>query len=84
MDVLYANVATAGGKNFVTLAFNNRFCGQPDTGGGQAFPDTPELIAEFAAYAAKVVEQVPALGGLSIWNELNGLGRVDILRMRKS
>ena len=70
--VLYANVLAAGGKNFVTLAFNNKFCGQSANSGGAAFPDNPMLIAEFAAYAAAVAKQVPALGGLSIWNELNG------------
>jgi hypothetical protein len=69
---LYANVQAAGGKNFVTLAFNNKSCGQSANGGGAAFPDNPLLIAEFAAYAAAVAKQVPALGGISIWNELNG------------
>jgi hypothetical protein len=72
MAALYANVAAAGGKNFVALGFNNEYCGQIITSGAQAFPDTPALRAEFAAYAADVVRQVPALGGLSIWNELNG------------
>lgn len=72
MAALYANVQAAGGRNFVTLGFNNKFCGQTSTGGGDTFPDNPALIAEFAAYAAAVVRQVPALGGISIWNELNG------------
>jgi hypothetical protein len=72
MAALYENVAAAGGKNFVTLAFSNRHCGQISSSGTLAFPDTPELRAEFAAYAVEVVRQVPALGGVSIWNELNG------------
>jgi len=72
MAALYANVAAAGGANFVTLGFNNKACGQPTISGVQAFPNTPELRAEFAAYAVAVVKQVPALGGISIWNELNG------------
>ncbi|HXJ03145.1 MAG TPA: hypothetical protein VNH44_18140 [Micropepsaceae bacterium] len=72
MDTLYRNVQAAGGKNFVTLAFNNMKCGQPTLSGAVTFPDTPELRAEFAAYAAGVVRQVPALGGISIWNEMNG------------
>jgi hypothetical protein len=71
-QTLYANVEAAGGRNFVTLGFNNKFCGQMPAGGGENFPNTPELRAEFAAYAAGVVRQVPALGGVSIWNELNG------------
>src|SRR5262249_55510751 len=75
MATLYTNVETAGGKNFVTLGFNNRFCGQPSNGGTVAFPDTPTLVAEFAAYAAAVVTEVPAIGGISIWNELNGTWR---------
>src|SRR5262245_26911104 len=69
---LYQNVAAAGGKNFVTLAFNNRNCGQLSNAGGAAFPNTAALRAEFAAYAVRVVKQVPALGGISVWNELNG------------
>jgi len=72
MQTLYNNVAAAGGRNFVTLAFNNKKCGQTANGGGQDFPSTPELRAEFAAYAVRVVRQVPALGGVSLWNELNG------------
>ena len=69
---LYSLVQAAGGKNFVTLAFNNTHCGQRYNGGVKAFPDTDALRDEFAAYAVGVVRQVPALGGLSIWNELNG------------
>jgi len=69
---LYRNVQAAQGKNFVTLGFNNKHCGQPVNSGAKAFPDTPQLRAEFAAYAAQVVRRVPALGGLSLWNELNG------------
>lgn len=72
MTTLYQNVASAGGKNFVTLAFNNRACGQSVNSGGTTFPNTAILRAEFAAYAVRVVRQVPALGGISIWNELNG------------
>jgi hypothetical protein len=41
-------------------------------GGGATFPNSAILRAEFAAYAVRVVRQVPALGGISIWNELNG------------
>ena len=70
--VLYKNVAAAQGRNFVTLAFNNVHCGQPTNSGSGTFPTTPALRAEFAAYAVGVVNQVPALGGISIWNELNG------------
>jgi hypothetical protein len=69
---LYQNVKVAQGKNFVTLGFNNKHCGQPVNSGGKAFPDTPALRAEFAAYAAEVARRVPALGGISLWNELNG------------
>ncbi|HWU57012.1 MAG TPA: hypothetical protein VN175_15990 [Rhizomicrobium sp.] len=69
---LYQNVQAAQGKNFVTLGFNNKHCGQLVNSGGKAFPDTPALRAEFAAYAAEVVRRVPALGGISLWNELNG------------
>ena len=72
MMTLYQRVQAAGGLNFVTLAFNNRNCGQPVNSGAQTFPDTPALRAEFAAYAAEVARRVPALGGISIWNELNG------------
>ena len=72
MMMLYQNVADAGGRNFVTLGFNNKHCGQPVNSGAKAFPDTPQLRAEFAAYAAEVVRRVPALGGISLWNELNG------------
>lgn len=72
MNTLYGLVQQAQGKNFVTLAFNNRHCGQPTVSGRKTFPDTDDLRAEFAAYAVAVVKQVPALGGLSIWNEING------------
>ena len=72
MMTLYQRVQAAGGLNFVTLAFNNRHCGQPGNSGAQAFPDTPALRAEFAAYAAEVARRVPALGAISIWNELDG------------
>ncbi len=72
MATLYQNVVAAGGKNFVTLAFNNRWCGQVANSGGTTFPNTAVLRAEFAAYAVRVVKQVPALGGISLWNELNG------------
>ncbi|HKY19215.1 MAG TPA: hypothetical protein VJL82_09805 [Rhizomicrobium sp.] len=72
MMTLYQRVEAAQGKNFVTLGFNNRACGQEVNSGAKLFPDTPTLRAEFAAYAAGVVRRVPALGGLSIWNELNG------------
>jgi hypothetical protein len=72
MMTLYERVQAAGGLNFVTLAFNNRKCGQPVNSGAQTFPDTPALRAEFAAYAAEVARRVPALGAISIWNELNG------------
>jgi len=70
--MLYHNVMAAGGKNFVTLAFDNTHCGQAMNNGNKTFPDTPALRAEFAAYAAAVVRQVPDLGGVSIWNEMNG------------
>lgn len=69
---LYSRVEAVQGKNFVTLAFNNKHCGQPTNSGGKTFPNTDALRAEFAAYAVAVVKQVPALGGLSIWNEMNG------------
>jgi hypothetical protein len=72
MMTLYQNVAAAQGKNFVVLGFNNRHCGQAVNSGAKLFPDTPALRAEFAAYAAEVVRRVPAVGGISIWNELNG------------
>jgi hypothetical protein len=72
MQTLYNNVAAAGGKNFLTLGFNNVACGQASNYGWTGFPNTPGLRAEFAAYAAQLVERVPALGGISIWNELNG------------
>jgi hypothetical protein len=72
MMTLYQNVAAAGGQNFVTLGFNNKKCGQISTSGTRTFPDTPALRAEFAAYAAEVARRVPALGGISVWNELNG------------
>lgn len=72
MNLLYGNVSTAQGQNFVTLAFNNTHCGQISNSGAKTFPDTDALRAEFAAYAVRVVEQIPALAGLSIWNELNG------------
>ena len=71
-SALYSRVEQAQGKNFVTLAFNNRHCGQPVNSGTKTFPDTDDLRAEFAAYAVAVVKQVPALGGISIWNEMNG------------
>jgi hypothetical protein len=70
--VLYDRVQAAGGLNFVTLGFNNTGCGQSSASGAQAFPNTDALRAEFAAYAARVAQQVPALGGISIWNEMNG------------
>ncbi len=72
MATLYAQVEAAGGRNFVTLGFNNPHCGQATPSGAKAFPDTPALRAEFAAYAAEVVRRVPALGGISLWNEMNG------------
>jgi hypothetical protein len=72
MMTLYRNVAAAQGQNFVTLAFNNKKCGQPGNSGAQTFPTTPALRAEFAAYAADVARRVPSLGGISLWNELNG------------
>lgn len=72
MMTLYTRVQAAGGRNFVTLAFNNKKCGQIGNSGAKTFPNTPQLRAEFAAYAAEVVRRVPALGGISIWNELNG------------
>lgn len=69
---LYANVNASLGRNFVTLGFNNKHCGQATNSGSKAFPDTDALRAEFAAYAVRVVETIPALGGVSIWNEMNG------------
>jgi len=72
MMTLYQSVEAAQGRNFVTLGFNNKHCGQLVNSGARAFPDTPALRAEFAAYAADVVRRVPALGGISLWNELNG------------
>lgn len=72
MMMLYQSVADARGINFVTLGFNNKNCGQTVNSGAKTFPDTPKLRAEFAAYAADVVRRVPALGGISLWNELNG------------
>ena len=70
--MLYSRVAAVKGKNFVTLAFNNINCGQPTNSGSKTFPSTDALRAEFAAYAVAVVKQVPAIGGVSIWNEMNG------------
>ena len=72
MAQLYSNVEQAGGRNFVTLAFNNKHCGQTVVAAGKAFPDTDALRAEFAAYAVAVVRNVPNLAGISIWNEMNG------------
>ena len=72
MQTLYDNVAAVGAKNFVTLGFNNAACGQASNFGWVDFPDTPVLRAEFAAYAVRVVQSVPNLAGISIWNELNG------------
>ncbi|HKQ43987.1 MAG TPA: hypothetical protein VJS47_01205 [Rhizomicrobium sp.] len=72
LATLHERVAAAGMKNFVTLGFNNRHCGQAVNSGTKLFPNTPALRAEFAAYAVEVVRRVPALGGISIWNELNG------------
>ncbi len=72
MAQLYANVQQAGGRNFVTLGFNNAHCGQKIVSAGQAFPDTDALRAEFIAYALAVIRQVPNLAGVSIWNEMNG------------
>jgi hypothetical protein len=72
MMTLYQTVQAAQGRNFVTLGFDNTACGQTTSSGEEAFPDTPALRAEFAAYAAGVASQVPALGGISIWNELDG------------
>jgi hypothetical protein len=69
---LYARMQEAGGANFVTLAFNNPRCGQKSISGSRDFPNTDALRAEFAAYAARVVREVPSLGGISIWNEMNG------------
>jgi hypothetical protein len=72
MATLYANVQAAQGANFVTLAFNNPNCGQISYLGSVTFPNTDALRAEFAAYAVAAVKQVPALAGVSIWNEMNG------------
>lgn len=72
MQTLYDRVAAAGRKNFLTLGFNNVACGQPSALGWTGFPNTPALRAEFAAYAVQLVQTVPELGGISIWNELNG------------
>jgi hypothetical protein len=72
MQSLYDNVAAAGRRNFLTLGFNNVACGQPSALGWTGFPNTPQLRAEFAAYAVQLVQTVPALGGISIWNEMNG------------
>jgi hypothetical protein len=72
MQTLYNRVAQTGRKNFVTLGFNNVACGQVSNFGWLDFPNTPQLRAEFAAYAVQLVQSVPNLGGISIWNELNG------------
>lgn len=72
LQQLYGNVAAVGDFNFVTLGFNNVACGQSSNSGTSEFPDTPGLRAEFAAYAAQMVQRVPNLAGISIWNELNG------------
>src|SRR5262249_48332794 len=61
MMTLYQRVQSAQGRNFITLAFANRNCGMPNNSGAKNFPNTPEMRAEFAAYAARVVKQVPAL-----------------------
>jgi hypothetical protein len=53
--LLHQRVAAARGRNFITLAFNNTACGQATNSGIKAFPDTPALRAEFAAYAAAAV-----------------------------
>lgn len=69
---LYANVAAAQAQNFITLGFNNTHCGQHSSSGATDFPDTDKLRREFAAYAVSAVKTVPALGGISIWDEMNG------------
>jgi hypothetical protein len=69
---LYQLVAAVGGRNFVSLGFNNKYCGQAANSGAKTFPNTDFLRAEFAAYAVRVVKQVPALGGISLWNEFTG------------
>src|SRR5690348_7528522 len=72
MQTLYNRVAQTGRKNFVTLGFNNINCGQVSNLGWLDFPNTPQLRAEFAAYAVQLVQTVPQLAGISIWNEMNG------------
>ena len=72
MQTLYNRVAQTGRKNFITLGFNNVACGQVSALGWLDFPNTPQLRAEFAAYAVQLVQTVPQLGGISIWNEMNG------------
>ena len=72
MQTLYNRVAQSGRKNFVTLGFNNVACGQVSALGWLDFPNTPQLRAEFAAYAVQLVQTVPQLAGISIWNEMNG------------
>jgi hypothetical protein len=72
MQTLYNRVAQTGRKNFVTLGFNNINCGQASNLGWLDFPNTPQLRAEFAAYAVQLVQTVPQLAGISIWNEMNG------------
>jgi hypothetical protein len=72
LQTLYDSVAATGRKNFLTLGFNNVACGQVSTLGWTGFPNTPELRAEFSAYAVQLVQTVPQLGGISIWNEMNG------------
>src|SRR5262249_49142116 len=72
MSTLYQLVVKAGARNFVSLGFNNKSCGQISNSGAKTFPNTDALRAEFAAYAVRIVKQVPALGGLSLWNEFTG------------
>src|SRR5258706_1359811 len=72
MQTLYNRVAQTGRKNFISLGFNNVACGQVSALGWLDFPNTPALRAEFAAYAVQLVQTVPQLAGISIWNEMNG------------
>lgn len=72
MAALYNAVQTAGGKNFVTLGWNNVACGQSNQAGTVTFPNTHATRVEFGYYAVAALRQVPAIGAISIWNELNG------------
>lgn len=65
---LYANVAAAGCQNVITLAFGNRLYMKNN----MDFPIPPIARDVFVKYAVWVVNNVPNLAAVSIWNEMNG------------